>query len=92
MDNSAGSRCGEIGAGFDDGGEGVIGGLQAGGGHAAVVNDGVGWAAVFGGCGDEGVKEKGVRLGDGEEEGAGIGGGGTAGGGGGAEDESKKLG
>lgn len=72
MDDSTDHRCREVGTGFDDGGEGVVGGLQPGREHAVVEEDGVRGEVGFGGSPDEGAEEEGVGVGDGEEEAAGI--------------------
>lgn len=63
---NCGSR--EIGAGLEEGGEGVVGREKEEGAHVGVEEDGVRREVGFGGGADEGGEEEGVRVGDGREE------------------------
>lgn len=86
VDNPAGPLSGDVGAGFDDGGEGVVGGRELGGAHARVEEEGGGEEAGLGGGSDDGLEKEGVRDRDGGEERAGVGDGG------GGDGEGEELG
>jgi len=66
-------KSGKMSTCFENGGEGVGRRFMRGRKHATVEKDGVEGETVLGRGFDEGIKEEGIGVGDGEEETAGVG-------------------